>query len=400
MDTLIQLARNGLCCIRDLDWLKETIPFLHDSKQLSQHPYLAPYFTLPHLSQSRPLDFCICLCQLYAFFSFLCSGYRLITSNGICKLFQLNRIISIRTKRLADTPKTLPKTRKRKDDAKKITALENQADQILTHSLISKANGSFQNTLVGMCHVASAVGFFYLAANSIHITETGVLGGTLALVHALTVMEVMLVMLLYYMIRDGRARIKASKRMQELAKNLKENVSKEKKWLDSESFRWIHIEGWTPFWSSQRRRPKKTEEQLYEHEVDRVVCTLKGLQKEEDFIKGIGQTPEEVSQRLLQEAKVMNWEGYRYYVCFVLNLVAFYGYAVNILCFYYHEDETQPRLVGTLKFGYPTFVADWTGNFVGDLMWTLEPIMMLVTSALFVMLSPLNISSSLKVKSD
>ena len=70
-------------------------------------------------------------------------------------------------------------------------------------------------------------------------------------------------------------------------------------------------------------------------------------------------------------------KAYREFVYFLLNFVAFYGYLMGILAFYYPDDDKQPSYVRSLKFGYGNRLADWTGNFAGDLMWTIEPLVIL-----------------------
>merc|ERR1712238_375193 len=82
-----------------------------------------------------------------------------------------------------------------------------------------------------------------------------------------------------------------------------------------------------------------------------------------------------------QSLSSLSWTGYREVVYFYLNLFAFYGYLMSILAFYFPEnaDHEQPVWIQSLKLNYTNDVADWTGNFAGDLMWTIEPIIVLVS---------------------
>jgi hypothetical protein len=62
-------------------------------------------------------------------------------------------------------------------------------------------------------------------------------------------------------------------------------------------------------------------------------------------------------------------------VYFALNLVAFYGYSLSILAFYYaSSNEMWHR---ALKFGMTHADSDWWGSLAGDLAWTIEPALVL-----------------------
>jgi len=54
---------------------------------------------------------------------------------------------------------------------------------------------------------------------------------------------------------------------------------------------------------------------------------------------------------------------------------------MSIVAFYYPENVNgvQPIWIQQMKFNYTNDVADWTGNFAGDLMWTIEPMIVLVS---------------------
>ena len=48
-----------------------------------------------------------------------------------------------------------------------------------------------------------------------------------------------------------------------------------------------------------------------------------------------------------------------------------------VITFHFHHEDSQPQYIKAAKLGYSNADADWTGNFVGDLMWTVEPFMIL-----------------------
>jgi hypothetical protein len=89
------------------------------------------------------------------------------------------------------------------------------------------------------------------------------------------------------------------------------------------------------------------------------------------------QALKQASANLKHKIPELYIKGYREFIYFVLNFVAFYGYLMGIVAFYYPDDDHQPSFVTLMKFGYGNAVADWTGNFAGDLMWTIEPIFIL-----------------------
>jgi hypothetical protein len=81
----------------------------------------------------------------------------------------------------------------------------------------------------------------------------------------------------------------------------------------------------------------------------------------------------------------------------VVNFVAFYGYLQGILAFYFEDDNVKglwSLLVPYLKLARTNDLADWRGNFIGDLMWTIEPAIILTTPALFRRLSSPSSSSA------
>ena len=74
---------------------------------------------------------------------------------------------------------------------------------------MKEANGALRNPFVGICVLPIGISFFWhFHNNSLHITEAGWVGGLPALIHALTVMEIALVPLLYFMLKDASSALK------------------------------------------------------------------------------------------------------------------------------------------------------------------------------------------------
>jgi hypothetical protein len=70
----------------------------------------------------------------------------------------------------------------------------------------------------------------------------------------------------------------------------------------------------------------------------------------------------------------------------VVNAIVWYGYGICILVYYNPIVTEQPSwLCLILAYGENNNNMDWRGNFVGDLMWTIE--------LLVILMSPLHLTS-------
>ncbi len=56
---------------------------------------------------------------------------------------------------------------------------------------------------------------------------------------------------------------------------------------------------------------------------------------------------------------------------FILNFIAFYGYSLCILAYYFASSDALWHKA--LKFGMSHDTSDWWGNLAGDVAWTIEP---------------------------
>lgn len=72
---------------------------------------------------------------------------------------------------------------------------------------------------------------------------------------------------------------------------------------------------------------------------------------------------------------------------FVLNFIAFYGYLLGIIAYYY-PDGVENYYTGLIKLGMTSSDADWYGNFVGDFMWTIEPLIIIASPSILAKFSP------------
>lgn len=360
MDTWVQLIRNAMCCIKDLRLFQDTI--LWDSYCVFEYVQLPP-----PLDKTMPLEVLIGITQLYVVWSATRSGLRVLTTS-IGKLIRIDRLLLKRSN--TQLSSTLP-----------------EAERLVNASLIKERHFAIRSSLVGFLVFCIGLSFIWLGANSFHITEAGWIGGVPALIHALTVSEIGLAPLLYFMFVDGMEQFSKAKRMQRLAELMGDithrNINRKEVGLSTLEV----MTGWVPFWDSglgifQSFYASDEEDHLMEKEIANVNLGLKELLLEGKFGKKKSDAEAEMrqikSRELLNQCKITRAEGYREFIYLVLNSVAFYGYLLAIVIFYWSDEETQPSWMRNYMLGgFSNNDAEWHGNFIGDLMWSIEPIVIL-----------------------
>ena len=361
MDAVVQLIRNGLCCIKDLDWFHETFPELYDPLVVRQYVYDLPE---PH-NETTPLEALIGASQFYAFYSNTLGGWTL-THTSYGKLVRVQRLLD---QFAANHPKTDQLT---------------GAQRLVRASLIKEANMALRSLFVGILVMSIGISFLWLVGNSFHATQSGIIGGLPALIHALTVMEVALVPLLYYMIVDAQEQFAQAQKMDKAAKALQEGVGINN---NMELCVYEGLTGWIPFWDQGVSVLDMTpvpdgavEEKQVAQEVQALQERLDEFSSSSD--KSKSNLPDQAAT-LVATSRVKKWEGYREYLYFILNFIAFYGYAVGVVVYYYADVNEQPPAIAAFLGYMENDLADWWGNFAGDFMWTIEPIFILYTPILF-----------------
>jgi len=364
----VQLIRNGLCCIKDLDWFRDTFPVLYDSGVLPQ------YYDLPEpYNKTTPLEALIGLTQFYAFSSNSRSGWKLLhTSYG--KLVRVQRLLE-----------SLP-------------VAKTDSDRLIRASLIKEAMYALRSMFIGFLVLSIGISFFWVVGNSFHATESDVIGGLPALIHALTVMEVALLPLLYYMWMDSGEQLKKAARLEAMAREMQALKDSGLKTLDIDLASFEALTNWLPFWDSgvsafESKVPDSAvEEKMILEEKYKVQRSLEEL-TDKAKISNL----KEKADELMIAGQVTRLEGYREFIYFIMNFIAFYGYLFCVLA-YYFEDESKPYSISILMFALDNDLADWYGNFAGDLMWTIEPVIIFSTAYLFTYMR--NSAKRSKVKSD
>jgi len=350
---IVQFVRNALCTAKNFNILGNT--FLYDPN------VTARYYKFPSpMDQTTPLEILISITQIYALVSLSIAGYKMIT-NSIKKLQLISRLVSLQVER-------------KYDDAKKVSKNEVVARRIVTESLLQESDAAIRSFFVGVNVFAIGISFFWFSANSYHITSTDWIGGVAGLIHALTVAEIALVVLLYYMVKDARDAMRQSKDMREFAVRLSESKGfSDVDGLTVEKFGWLSADDndyTSPFfWTNgDASSDAATDSKMLTKAEDAVATKLTKLAKTVD---------PQLAESILVKSEVSRFVGLREYGYIVLNLLAFYGYAACILVYYFQNEETQPSFIRAALLHLPNADADWLGNAVGDFMWTVEPIIIL-----------------------
>jgi hypothetical protein len=361
MDAVVQFVRNALCTVKNFSLLSDT--FLYDPKVTAQ------YYTFPSpLDQTTPLEILISVTQFYAFVSVTRSGFGLLSRGGVKKLHLIQRLMNIKAK----TGKE--ETKKSKDDKAKSVS-ESVARRLVIESLMKEGDAAARSTFIGVNVLAIGIAFFWLFANSYHVTSTDWIGGIVGLIHALTVMEVALVFLLYYMLKDATSWIRKSFQMKEFAKKVSPSQIEK---ITVEQYSWM-VDGWSPFWTEASNSTVGAEEMMLAKEEEAVATHIAAFLKKVDS---------DTVGRIAIESRISLFEGYREYLYFILNFFAFYGYMVCIVVFYFPDEATQPQYIRSMLFNMSNADVDWLGNAVGDFAWTVEPVVILTSPMILNSMKP------------
>jgi len=379
MNAIVQFIRNAACCVKDLGWLKAEMPFLWDESNTVRYltkPFGLNFDLSEHepLNKTTPLEVFISIWQFYAFATLSWSGFQML-KNHFGKVRRIQQLIELRD-----------------------SSSKKDADKCINASLIKEATRSLRDMFIGWMVMFIGLAFFWLFANSWHVTETDWIGGLPALIHALIVMEIGLLPILYYFHVDGSEQFDKAVRMEALAKLLLEKNNGLAKDTALSSIELLS-DG-EPFWNStvspfnnadpsEQAKQMKAEQATFQAVIDTFVESS-GNDKDGEKESKIRA---DKAAELLDAVLVTRLAGWREYVYLVLNTVAFYGYGLCILVYYFPESGVdskdnivpiqQPQWVERLKFGLSDADADWNGNFAGDFMWTVEPMVILASPILF-----------------
>jgi len=369
MDAVVQLIRNGLCCMKDLNIFPESIFYQSIFPSSVVHP----------INETTVLEFCIGITQLYACVSVAVSGFTLFYNKGY-KALQKQKL-----------------KKKKKEKKTTTTTLVSIQEQRYEKDITD----CYRNMFIGFLVLCIGIAFFWLFANSLHITQTDWIGGLPGLIHALTIMEMALVPLLYFMISDSIRLIGKAAVMEYLAQILQNCSSKgviPSEIITDSVLTVLQEDGDDdPFWNGKTQIYDDNDDDAWMADLSKnlELWTEKGDEKSTTTTK---LQLQEKATHLATRAVVTRYEAYRELVYFVLNFIAFYGYFLGILTYYNTENEGEESAsIRILKLGMTHTDADWTGNFTGDLMWTIEPMIILTSPTILNWLKP---SKKEKTKQD
>mmetsp|Transcript_2884 Transcript_2884/g.7921 ORF Transcript_2884/g.7921 Transcript_2884/m.7921 type:complete len:408 (-) Transcript_2884:151-1374(-) len=397
-DAIVQLIRNALCCVKDWELFSDSVPMLYDAGHTNAALKSYLQFELPEiLNKTTPLEVIISVTQLYACLSCSHSGIKLSWTS----LGKLKRIVRLLEGRLS-TPV---------DSKSSSNAIA--AHRIVNESLFKEAKSAMRNAFVGLMVAPIGFAFFWLFANSWHVTEAGWIGGIVALIDALTVMEICMVPLLYYMLVDGFEQFILFRQTKECI-DVVDGINKEKfntDYLNITRFEFMEP-GWVPFFeegvnpmegssiNDEESKNLASETKQVEEILNLWFSPSAANDKDDDNEKDAKIRKEAIENAVSTMKKSLfglNIKGYREFFYLVLNFIAFYGYLMGIITFYYPDDDFQPSWVTQMKFGYDNNFADWSGNFAGDLMWTIEPMVILASPFYLSRMQPAVLAASSKI---
>lgn len=392
MDAIVQFIRNALCCVKDLQLYPDSV--LHQSNLTNALLLDYSGLELPEpINRTTPLEVIISVTQLYAALSTTLSGLSLVATS-VGKLRTIVRLLECRLEMQASPPP--PATAATTADEKRTTAAARKrraADRVINESLFTEARAAVRGVFVGLCVAPIGVAFFWLFAHSWHVTETMWIGGIVGLIDALSVMEACLIPLLLCMAWDGVAYLRQARQAGTVTRTVQAGPL-DPTTVTAVTFQFLEP-GWVPFWEAgvgpfaapqggggdeEQAKRIAGEVEAVERALDALFPAIDGGTKGDDDEKE-GKIRVEALARAVRTVQgsrsTLAARGYREFLYFALNAVAFYGYLMAILCFYYPDDSAQPTYVQRMKLGYPNEVVDWSGNFAGDLMWTIESLVIL-----------------------
>jgi hypothetical protein len=394
MDSVVQFLRNFCCCIKDLNLLSDT--WLYDPSVKDRYYAFSSLSTATAklivgddggdfadgnentssitstspLAKTTPLEALISLFQCYVV---------LVGGPNAVQLFLSSQGKLQRLYRLLD----------------RSGPISCDSDRLVRASMFKEAVLALRSMFVAFNCFFISLSFIWLTANSWHIIETDWIGGLPALIHALTVMNICLTPLLYYMYRDAEEHFAKAGRMQLLSVRLEEGkVSEEDMGLTTLEA----LTGWSPFWKAGvsffETVDVEREMKLLAVEQERVQTMLHAITGETAVAAMDGDATSKAAaagalqqrrrevqreraaalQPLIRASKL---EGYREWFYFIVNAIAWYGYGACIVVYYWPDETAQPTWLRAMLLHYTNADADWHGNFAGDLMWTIEPLIAL-----------------------
>jgi len=406
---VVQFFREGLCCLKDWHlgpsaWYDPNVTNATLKFLFFPVAKYVPVFAADHpLCQIYPIEFMIACLQCYPVVSEIHAGVVLIV-NGRKRLQQIEYMLLQQPIRKISLPTNTITTTTVVDPKKKTTTTTNEDDIIdssriaetyVLNKLRQDGYEAMRHAMVGLQLVFMGIGWAWLVAHSLHITDTNWTGGLTGLIHAHTTMLLALAILLYYMMVDGLQKLQSAQVLEEVLDKYEDENHFKLALKDQATLCQLLDHGlvqqqWQPTWcrndedETNSQLPQKDNASiLWQEDIDIVQANV-DLLHDDFFCEDNTVVRQQLQEEWKEKAAMSRLEGCRDFVFFGLNLVAHYGYTIGILTFYWDkEDDTEPTWLKVVKLYQGHHYADWCGNFIGDLMWTIEPLVALLSPYLF-----------------
>jgi hypothetical protein len=139
---------------------------------------------------------------------------------------------------------------------------------------------------------------------------------------------------------------------------------------------------YSPKWRKLIDQQLYVTEKIVEEEIGAVSSVLKALSSyDKKGADGLAHR-DALADEIERNSTEANYLTYFDIVYLLLNFIAFYGYLLGVLAFYYPEYvngvKAGPIWVKQLMFNMTDSDADWWGVLAGDLAWTIEPMLILL----------------------
>lgn len=269
---------------------------------------------------------------------------------------------------------------------------------IVGNQLNSDINSSIHEITGGFFQLVIATGFFFLTCNSLHIVGPN---------HPKPVIDALIgqeIALLYFLGRMTKGYFKCISNYTEYHEvaSLMDNLNKNYEGIsDSNLLRFLFGYGFGTerlFEALASIKPNYSVLSEYIHhdenlvEIDHQMTNLliKELQATESLVAYITKATDERAKEFrgncMLSLKIKSVDSLANssleFMYLILNFMAGYGYMMGILAYYFpiSNGATLPLWLQVLFLGLSPARADWWGNLVGDVAWTIEPIIMLGVS--------------------
>jgi hypothetical protein len=397
LNAIVQFIRNFLCCIKDISYGSQPndkyyhyVSWLYDTNITNQyiHDYLHIQQLIEPLYYTTPLEAFISIAQLYV----VVTGVPESIQRFIYSYQQMNRSLH------------LIQTRQK-------NIITNHAERLIHVSLLHEAYYCIRSMIIAFNCFFICISFIWLSANSWHITNTNWIGGLPALIHALTVMNICLLPILYYMYQDSLEYFRNAKRIQTFHQQLLSGSITNAD-IGLSAIQALYNYEYIPFWScnytdttskSKNSITAVDDVQLLNKEIRKVKAILDVItgttaaKKKTDQLDGnnnnsnnniaVQDEMNQIRTKIQNDLAItiqpnilkLQLYGIRELIYLVINTIAWYGYGMCIIVYYYPIVLQQPDYIRILLLYYHNDDADWYGNFAGDVMWTIEPIIIIIS---------------------